>query len=258
MNKIQGHNNKPRSIVDIEFSHVFFKYENNTKYIIQDVSFIIKAGETVGIVGANGSGKSTLIKLMMRLYDPLKGQIFLNGIELKEYVLDDIYSMISPVFQDHERYPESIKQTIQFGNLDEDNMEQIKLSSQHATADSFIKLFPKQYNTNLTRLFDGDGEELSIGQWQKLAIARAFYKDSCIQIYDEPTASIDAISESKIFEKLIKKEQDKIKVIITHKFEYLAQIDKILVLDKGVVVGYGSHNELMKVCPIYLNLFNKK
>ena len=247
---------KSTAIECIKFCHVFFKYSDMQKYILKDISFNIIKGDTIGIVGLNGSGKSTLIKLMLRLYDPSEGEITINGRDIRSYCPEDIYAMMSVVFQDYGRYPETIRQTINFGNVSSTEMSLIASASHQSTADSFIRFLPNKYDTMLTRLFYETGQELSVGQWQKLALARAFYRNSCIQIFDEPTSAIDVNSERIIFNQIMKKEPNKIKIIITHKLAVLEKADKIIVLHKGEIVGIGTHKELLHNCLVYGDMFH--
>jgi len=240
----------------IEFRNVEFFYHNNVKNVLNCVNFYIKPGEIVALVGENGSGKSTLIKLLTRLYDPSKGQIFLDGQNIKNFKIDAFRRKISVVFQDHIRYQLSAGENIFLGDLSQkDNMEKIKQAAGQADADKKIESFPLGYDTLLGRWFKG-GEELSMGQWQMVAISRAFFRDAEIVVLDEPSSALDPETEMNIFSKLKKLIKGRSALIISHRYSTVKMADKILVLDKGQIVEQGSHEALMARGGKYCHLYN--
>ena len=184
----------------IEFKNVSFRYPGTERDVLKNISFVINPGDTVVLVGLNGAGKTTLLKLLTRLYDPTAGTILLDGQDIRNYDTDELYAMYGVIFQDFGKYAFTVNENISFGEIskpmDQDN---IKAAATASAADEFIAHLPDGYNTPLMRVFEQNGIEPSIGQWQKLAIARAFYSDSDILILDEPTASLDAIAEQEIF-----------------------------------------------------------
>ncbi|MBE6599580.1 MAG: ABC transporter ATP-binding protein, partial [Ruminococcaceae bacterium] len=183
-----------------ELRHVSFAYPGTERKVINDVNLVIEPGDTVVLVGLNGAGKTTLIKLLTRLYDPTEGEILLDGHNIKEYAVEDLYSMFGIIFQDFGKYAVNVKENIVFGRLDrEAGDEEVHLAARQSSAAPFIEALPDGYDTPLMRYFEDNGIELSIGQWQKLSIARAFYSDSDVIILDEPTASLDAIAEQEIY-----------------------------------------------------------
>jgi ABC-type multidrug transport system fused ATPase/permease subunit len=244
----------------IEFDNVSFRYpaeEGETPLVLQQLSFTIKPGEKVAIVGVNGSGKTTLIKLLCRIYDPTEGNIFINGINLKDISLEDWQSAIGILFQDFPVYNLSIRESIGVGRLDENGEqavgkeEQLKQAAQFSGADDFIK----DYDQLIWKEF-ADGIDLSKGQHQRLAVARMFYRNAAVTILDEPTASIDAVTEEKIFSTLEKNMQGKTVILITHRFSTVKNADKIMLLEHGHLLEYGSHKVLMQLNGQYAALYN--
>ena len=240
----------------IELRDVSFKYPGTEKYVLKKINLTLKSGESTVLVGLNGAGKTTLIKLILRLYDPTEGEIFLDGRPLKEYEPKDYYDMFGIIFQDFGKYSETVSDNIEFGDVDrEEDEERVHASAENASASAFIGDLPMSYETPLTRLFEEEGIELSGGQWQKLSVARAFYKDSDVLIMDEPTASLDALAEQEIFSNFEALSEGKISIFISHRLSSATVADRIVVLGDGEIVEMGSHKELMEKDGAYRMLF---
>ncbi len=240
----------------IEFRDVCFAYPGTERRVIDHVSFKLEPGDTCVLVGLNGAGKTTLIKLLTRLYDPTEGEILLDGHDIREYGLEDLYSMFGIIFQDFGKYATSVKENIEFGQVTrEADEEDIVSAARQSSADGFIMNLPDKYETPLMRYFEENGIELSIGQWQKLSIARAFYSDSDVIILDEPTASLDAIAEQEIYNQFDKLRRDKTTIFVSHRLSSATVANRIIVLENGRIVESGNHAELMKKRGVYYDLF---
>ncbi len=240
----------------IEFKNVSFRYPGTERDVIKNLSLKINEGESVVLVGLNGAGKTTLIKLLTRLYDTTEGEILLDGHNLKEYDPKALYDMFGIVFQDFGRYAESVGDNLRFGDIDAEHTDdKLHLAAKQADASSFIDLLPSGYDTPLTRMFEDNGIELSGGQWQKLSVGRAFYKEADILILDEPTASLDPLAEQEIFNRFAELSRDKITVFVSHRLSSATYADKIVVLDGGAAKEIGTHEELMEKKGIYHHLF---
>lgn len=240
----------------IEFKNVSFAYPGTERRVINNVNLKLEPGDTCVLVGLNGAGKTTLIKLLTRLYDPTEGEILLDGYNIKEYDTDDLYAMFGIIFQDFGKYAVSVKENIRFGQLDrEAGDDEIVEAAEQSTASQFIENLPDKYDTPLMRYFEENGIELSIGQWQKLSIARAFYSDSDVIILDEPTASLDAIAEQDIYNQFDRLRKDKTCIFVSHRLSSATVANKIIVLEQGAVIEEGSHAELMKKRGVYYELF---
>lgn len=213
----------------------------------------IRAGEHLAIVGANGAGKTTLGKLLCRFYDPTEGEILVDGHNLKDINLNSWYSCLGLLPQDYANYQLAVKEAIAVGGNDFD-IERVYKAGKMSEADAFINSYPDKYEQRLGKIFH-NGREPSIGQWQKLAIARLFYRNPYIYILDEPTSSVDAQSEIKIFECLNKVAKDKIVIFISHRFTTVKQANKICVIEKGVITENGTHEELLANKKTYADLF---
>lgn len=240
----------------IEFQNVTFRYPGTQKDVLKNVSFTIQPGQTLALVGLNGAGKTTLIKLLTRLYDPTSGRILLDGKDLKTYDVKSLYQTFGIIFQDFGKYALTVKENIQLGDIHKaDSAENVEYAARQSTAGDYIEKLPDGYHTPLMRIFEQNGLELSIGQWQKLAIARAFYADSDIMILDEPTASLDPIAEQEIFNQFDQLRNNKTTVFVSHRLSSATIADRILVIEHGVLIEQGSHRELMAQQGKYYNLF---
>lgn len=241
----------------IEFKNVSFSYPGTVRKVINNVSCVIEPGDTVVLVGLNGAGKTTLIKLLTRLYDPTEGQILLDGHDIREYDVTKLYDLYGIIFQDFGKYAVTVRENISFGQADKKAVEEeIILAAQKSSSSQFIERLPDKYDTPLMRYFEENGTELSIGQWQKLSIARAFYSDSDILILDEPTASLDAIAEQEIYNRFDELRKDKTTVFVSHRLSSATVADKILVLENGCLIEQGNHKELMALGGKYHELFS--
>lgn len=239
----------------IEFQKVWFKYPHSKEWILKDVSFKIDPQENIALVGENGAGKTTLIKLLSDFYQPQKGKILVNGIDIKQYSKASYRKLLSVLFQEFEQYPFSAAESIGYGDLSRiSNLEDIKSAAQMTNIDEWISKLPKGYKHPISKQIN-HGIEPSKGQWQRIALARALFKQSPIIILDEPTSNVDAKSEEEIFNHLINLNKERIIILISHRFSTVRKADRILVLDNGKIVESGSHEQLMKKNKIYANLF---
>jgi ATP-binding cassette subfamily B protein len=237
------------------FENVGFKYSHSNRWAIRNLSFTLHAGEKLALVGENGAGKTTLVKLLARLYDPTEGRILLDGIDLKEYDLKGLRNGIGIIFQDYLRYQMTVRQNIATGNIyEKDNEELIESSARQSLADKLIERLPEQYEQMLGRRFK-NGVELSGGEWQKIALARAYMRNAQLLILDEPTASLDARAEYEVFQRFADLTMGKSAVLISHRFSTVRMADRILVLDKGELLEIGSHEELLDKQGRYAELF---
>ena len=245
-------------IHSLELNNVNFTYPGTSKEILSDVSASFKKGDIIAIVGENGSGKTTLVKLINRLYEPTAGEITANGHNIQQLTLSSYRKKLTAIFQHFSRYNASVIENIQYADvyqkLDQDNILE---SAKDARALDFIQQLPLKFKTQLGRSFK-HGEELSGGQWQKIALSRAFYKDADIIILDEPTSFIDPIAEDEIFANLRNVAKDKILILITHRIYNLKMADKILVMDNGVIREEGSHIDLMNHKGLYAQMFESQ
>ena len=241
----------------IEFRHVSFAYPGGRGDVIRDVSFTLRTGETMVMVGLNGAGKTTLIKLMTRLYDPTEGTVLLDGHDIREYDVKALYNLFGVIFQDFGRYAVTARENIAFGDFGRTPEEgEIERAGERGEADAFVRELPLGYDTPLQRFFEESGAELSGGQWQKLAIARAFYKRSAILILDEPTAALDPLAEAAVFDRFAKEGEDRITILVSHRLSGATEAKVVAVLEEGRLVEYGSHRELMERGERYHRLFS--
>jgi ATP-binding cassette subfamily B protein len=239
----------------IEFKNVSFKYPKTDRYILKDFNLVLHNGEKVAFVGENGAGKTTLIKLLLRFYDVTDGQILLNGVNIKDVNLDEWYKSVGALFQDFIKYQFSFKENVYFGDLTKVNQEeQLKEALEKSGASKYLDDLPQKYDQVVGKMFDG-GIDLSGGQWQKLALARAFFRNAPVLILDEPTSAIDAKAEYEIFENVQKLQKDKTVIIISHRFSTVRNADRILVIDEGRIIEAGNHDSLMKKKGLYAELF---
>jgi ATP-binding cassette subfamily B protein len=238
--------------------HVSFKYPSGNGNVLEDISFSIDPGEVVALVGKNGSGKTTLAKLLCRLYDPDEGAISLDGIDLRRFETTAFRNEISVIFQDYVKYHLTVRENIWFGNIvlpaEHKNVEKAAF---HAGADELITRLPKGYETTLGKWFE-DGEELSIGEWQKIALARAFMRDAQLIVLDEPTSSLDAKSEYQVFKTFRHLLNGRSAVLISHRFSTVKMADRIFVFDSGRIKENGTHEQLMHLGGTYAEFFEKQ
>ena len=241
----------------IELKNVSFSYPGTERKVLDNVNLRFTSGQSTVLVGLNGAGKTTLINLITRMYDVDEGEILLDGYNIKEYDPKEYYNLFGIVFQHFGKYAESAADNIRFGDVSrEENRDEIISAAVSGSADGFISELPSGYDTPLTRVFEENGIELSGGQWQKLSVARAFYKRSEVLILDEPTASLDAIAEQEIFTKFERLAEGKISIFVSHRLSSAVSAGQIAVLDGGRLVELGTHDELMANGKQYHKLFS--
>ncbi len=243
----------------IVFKDVSFQYSNSEHMVLNSFNLVIKAGEHIALVGENGAGKTTLIKLLCRFYDPTMGSITLDGIDLREMCIKDIRKEISVVFQDYVRYQQTARDNIWFGNIDL-NPDDILIAeaARQSGADEVIrKLGNGGYSTMLGKWFE-NGAELSAGEWQKIALARAFLRRSQIVVLDEPTSFMDAKSEYEVFERFNRLVSRKTAILVSHRLSTVKMVDRIYVLENGKIAESGTHDELIRLSGRYAYLFDRQ
>jgi len=239
----------------IAFDHVRFVYADATHPTLDDISLTIQPGEHIALVGANGAGKTTLVKLLCRLYDPTDGRITIDGIDLRELDLTALRRQISVIFQDYAHYHLTARENIWLGNTSlASTDEKVMQAAREAGADELIDKLPHGYDTHLGKWFE-DGQELSIGEWQKIALARAFIRDAQIVVLDEPTSALDASAESEVFQKFRALSSGRTTILISHRFSTVRMVDRIFVLAGGKIAESGSHDELMQRGGQYARMF---
>jgi ATP-binding cassette subfamily B protein len=223
--------------------------------VLRGLNFRLCPGERVAIVGENGQGKTTIVKLITRLYDPTEGQILLDGIDLREYDLEDLYCEIGVIFQDFMRYEMTAGENIAIGRIEElHNQGLLSLAARKSLANEVVERLPRRYDQMLGRRFE-TGVDLSGGEWQKLALARAYLRDAQLLILDEPTASLDARSEFDVFRRFAELTAGKTALFISHRFSTVRMAERIVVLDDGRITEEGSHNELANLGGRYTEMF---
>ncbi len=238
------------------FENVSFKYLNSEKYAVKNLSFHIDAGEKLALVGENGAGKTTIVKLLSRLYDPTEGRILLDGKDLRDYNPEKLREAIGVIFQDFIRFSLTASDNIAIGNINQaKNVAQIENAAEKSLADDVIKELPEKYQQMLGKRFN-KGVDLSGGQWQKIALARAYMREAQLLILDEPTAALDARAEHEVFIRFSELTKGKSAVLISHRFSTVRMADKILFLENGQRKEYGTHESLMQEGGLYAELFN--
>jgi ATP-binding cassette subfamily B protein len=238
-----------------EFRDVSFAYPGSERQVLRRVSFHFDAGERIALIGENGAGKTTLVKLLARLYEPTGGAILLDGIDLREYDVDSLRAEIGVIFQDYMRYDMLLRENIGFGRIEElSNQARVESAARKSLADGLIAQFKLGYDQMLGRRFD-NGVDLSAGQWQKVALGRAYMRDAQVLILDEPTASLDARAEYEVFLRFADLTRGRMAVLISHRFSTVRMADRILVLADGALVEQGTHQQLVALGGRYAELF---
>lgn len=247
----------PSSNPKIEFCNVWFRYPNNEEFVLKDCSFTLNPHEKIGLIGLNGSGKSTIIKLIFRFYDVEKGSIKLDGVDLKEYDVYAVRKLFGVLFQDYVTYCLPFREIIALSDFQERfNNEKLERACNISGASEIIKDWEEGYDSILGRYYADNGKDLSGGQWQIVGLARAYFKNADYMILDEPSASLDPISEDRIFNQLYSLSEEKSSITISHRLSNTTLSHKILVIDKGHIIEEGSHIELLKQKGKYAQLFN--
>ncbi len=238
-----------------EFRNVSFQYPGGTRMVLRGLNLRLHPGERVALIGENGQGKTTIVKLMTRLYDPAAGQVLLDGVDLREYSLEDLYREIGVIFQDFMRYEMTVRENIAIGRIEElDNLKLLRMAAQKGMADRVIGRLPGHYEQMLGRRFEG-GVDLSGGEWQKVALARAYLRDAQVLILDEPTAALDARSEFEVFQRFAELTAGKIALFISHRFSTVRMADRIVVLENGSIAEDGNHAELANLGGRYAEMY---
>ncbi len=238
-----------------EFRNVSFRYPGSPRLVLDGLNFHLRPGERVALIGENGEGKTTIVKLLTRLYDPVEGQVFLDGVDLREYSLEDLYREIGVIFQDYMRYEMTARENIAVGRIEQiDDLPLIRQSAQKSMAEEVIAKLPAGYEQMLGRRFDG-GVDLSGGEWQKVALARAYLRDAQVLILDEPTSALDARSEYEVFQRFAELTAGKMALFISHRFSTVRMADRIVVLEKGRIAEEGDHDALTNLGGRYAEMF---
>jgi ATP-binding cassette subfamily B protein len=246
----------PRPILrGFQFRDVSFRYPGSSRLVLDRLNFQLRPGERVALIGENGQGKTTIVKLITRLYDPTEGQILLDGVDLRNYDLEDLYGEIGVIFQDFMRYEMTARENIAVGRIEDiDRIDLIKSAARKSLADAVIARLPSEYEQVLGRRFE-TGVDLSGGEWQKVALARAYLRDAQLLILDEPTAALDARSEFEVFQRFAELTAGKMALFISHRFSTVRMADRIVVLESGRIAEEGSHDELASLGGRYKEMF---
>jgi ATP-binding cassette subfamily B protein len=246
----------PRPILHgFEFRNVSFRYPGGSRLVLNGLNFRLSPDERVALIGKNGEGKTTIVKLLTRLYDPDEGQVLLDGIDLREYDLEDLYREIGVIFQDFMRYEMTARENIAVGLIEQiNNLRLVQQSARKSMADDVVRKLPSGYEQMLGRRFDG-GVDLSGGEWQKLALARAYLRDAQVLILDEPTSALDARSEYEVFRRFAELTAGKMALFISHRFSTVRMADRIVVLENGRIAEEGDHDALTRQGGRYAEMF---
>ena len=238
-----------------EFRNVSFRYPESSRLVLNKLDFHLRPGERVALIGENGEGKTTIVKLLTRLYDPVEGQVLLDGTDLREYDLEDLYREIGVIFQDYMRYDMTARENIAVGRIEQiNNAPLLEHSAQKSLADGVLAKLPRGFDQMLGRRFDG-GVDLSGGEWQKVALARAYLRDAQVLILDEPTSALDARSEYEVFQRFAELTAGKMALFISHRFSTVRMADRIVVLDGGRIAEEGDHVALTQLGGRYAEMF---
>ena len=238
-----------------EFRDVSFRYPGSSRLVLNKLNLHLHPGERVALIGENGEGKTTIVKLLTRLYDPLEGQVLLDGVDLREYNLEDLYREVGVIFQDFMRYEMTARENIAVGRIELiDNLELLQQSAQKSMANDVVAKLPSGYDQMLGRRFDG-GVDLSGGEWQKVALARAYLRDAQVLILDEPTSALDARSEYEVFQRFAELTAGKMALFISHRFSTVRMADRIIVLEQGRIAEDGDHDSLTHLGGRYAEMF---
>ena len=241
---------------EIEFHHVYFKYPGNEEYTLKNLSFKIGSGKKIALIGVNGAGKTTIIKLLLRFYDPNAGEILLNGKNIRNYPLCEIHKMFGVCFQDINCYSMTFRENIAMSDIDrKDEDKSIMAAAEASGANEFVASLVDGLETDMTKRFNNEGVALSRGQWQKIALARAFFRDSQFVILDEPSSALDPEAEDYIFSSFKCLCKDKGGILVSHRLSSIMMVDEILVLDCGVAIESGTHTELMRRNGKYASMY---
>jgi ATP-binding cassette, subfamily B, bacterial len=251
----------PRPVrAGFEFRNVSFRYPGSDRYVLRDFNFVLAPGERIALIGENGQGKTTVVKLITRLYDVTAGQILLDGIDLRDYSIEDLHHEIGVIFQDFMRYEMTARENIIVGRVDGNGSpESVRLAcieeaARKSQASQVIRKLPERYDQMLGRRFEG-GVDLSTGEWQRMALARAYLRDAQLLILDEPTAALDAKSELQVFERFAELTDGKMAILISHRFSTVRMADRIVVLEGGKLVEEGTHAQLLASGGRYATMF---
>ena len=246
----------PRPIREgFEFRNVSFRYPGSSRLVLNALNFHLRPGERIALIGENGEGKTTIVKLLTRLYDPIEGQVLLDGIDLREYDLEDLYREIGVIFQDFMRYEMTARENIGVGRIERVNdLELLRQSAQKSMAADVLRKLPAGMDQMLGRRFDG-GVDLSGGEWQKVALARAYLRDAQVLILDEPTSALDARSEYEVFKRFAELTSGKMALFISHRFSTVRMADRIVVLENGRIAEEGDHDTLTSLGGRYAEMF---
>jgi ATP-binding cassette subfamily B protein len=237
------------------FEKVSFAYPGGGRTVLRDLDFRLEPDERIALIGENGQGKTTIVKLLTRLYDPTAGRILLDGVDLREYSVEDLHREIGVIFQDFMRYEMAARQNISVGRVDSaGDLASIERAARKSLADAVIRRLPGGYEQMLGRRFEG-GLDLSGGEWQKVALARAYLRDAQVLILDEPTAALDARAEYEVFQRFSELTEGKMALLISHRFSTVRMADRIVVLEDGRIVEEGNHDRLIALGGRYSEMF---